>query len=365
MANTSHVVLKHEPRSPQPVRSRRRATLLDQTVLGLSILNLLAVLTLLILLCIVSEGWWFSLALSYLPRLPYVIPALLLAAAAWLLRRKWTLRLNLLAALLVLGPIMGFRWPLAWLVGSGSDESITVVSYNIQRGGNDLELIVAELVRAQPDVIVLQEAACDVTPVRNAFPDWHVVHSGEYLVAARWPVRMQDACRTRGFGRATAIRCKVARPDAPFLVGNVHLTTARYGLSQLHVDSPFTGRGVKPLMSRQQNRIRESSQTHDFMADQDPDLPLIVAGDFNMPTSSSLYQQHWSGLTSAFDAAGLGYGYTSPCEDHSLWPANTPWLRIDHILASSHWDVRRCWVGRSDGSDHRCIVARLAPRSGR
>ena len=92
-------------------------------------------------------------------------------------------------------------------------------------------------------------------------------------------------------------------------------------------------------------------------------MPLLVLGDFNMPVTSSLFQQHWKDLGSAFDAAGWGYGYTAPCGTKgNYWPHNLPWLRIDHILLSRHWDATACWIGSSDASDHRWIAARVGRR---
>src|SRR5690606_26602976 len=103
--------------------------------------------------------------------------------------------------------------------------------------------------------------------------------------------------------------------------------------------------------------------TSEFLDTVDPDMPLLVVGDFNMPVTSSLFQQHWGDLTSAFDAAGWGYGYTAPCHTNgNHWPRNVPWLRIDHILLSAHWDPTDCWIGTSAASDHRCIAARIARR---
>jgi endonuclease/exonuclease/phosphatase family metal-dependent hydrolase len=328
----------------------------------MSVLNLAGLLLLAGLLCIVSEQWWFSLALSYLPRVPWIIPSLLLLLAAALLRRRivW---LNLFSTLLVLGPIMGFRAPLSAWVSDGTGTPLTVVSYNVMGNGADVAGILEELIALDPDLIVLQEATLDATPLRMHFRDWHFLHAGEYLVAARWPVIMKDACRPRGFGRACAILCQVDHPDGSFLVADVHLTTARYGLTHIRPVSPVSGEGIEGLLEHQRRREQEAAGTREFLDALDPETPLLVLGDFNMPATSSLFQTHWGNLTSAFDAGGWGYGYTAPCHTNgNHWPRNTPWLRIDHILLSQHWDTTACWIGTSDASDHRCIAARIVRR---
>ncbi len=335
-----------------------------RTLVAVSLLNLLAVLTLLVLLCFVSERWWFSLALSYLPRAPYLIPSLFLTIAALLLRRRWVW-VNLFSLMLVAGPIMGLRVPwMAW-AGASAGESLTVVTCNIRSGKQDLAKIARELEEINPDVVVLQEASHGFQELLPLFEGWSGVHHGEYLVASRYPVKLRDICRVDAFQRATAILCEIEGPTGPFLVCDVHLTTARNGLTHLRVDSPLTGAGVAQLDVRQDLRKRESLETRAFASQQGFQTPLLALGDFNVPTSSSLFQQYWHDLSSAFDAAGFGYGYTSPCSDHRRWPDNTPWLRIDHILCSSQWDIERCWIGRTDGSDHRLVAARLRLNSPR
>ena len=351
-----------EPLVPAKRPPSRLQRVVTWIVAMLSVANLAAVLTLLVLLCIVSEQWWLSLALSYLPRLPYLFPSVMLGIAALLLRKRiaW---LNLFSALLVVGPIMGLRAPLSALFDGGTGAPLTVVSCNVQRGAGNIESVLAELASVDPDVIVLQEASGGVRPITEHFQDWHLVHSGEYLVLSRWPLQLLEACRTEGFNRATAVLYELDAPAGRILLYNVHMTTARYGLSKLRTDSPVTGQGIDELLLYQKRRHQETKQTREFLTKLDTETPLIMLGDFNMPTSSSLFQQHWGGFSSAFDAAGFGYGYTSPCNTTgNSWPQNTPWLRIDHILLSRHFSAEACWIGRSDGSDHRTITAKVRLR---
>lgn len=336
----------------------------SRLVLVFSLLNLTAVLCLLVLLCVVSERWWFSLALSYLPRAPYLVPSVMLVIAAIFIRRRlvWV---NLFSAFLVAVPIMGLRIPWASWGGTSTGTPLTVVTCNLQGGKRDLSKIIRELEQIRPDIIVLQEAAYGFEPILPLLEGWSTVHRGEYLVASKYPVKLRDICRAEAFGRATGILCEIDFPNSPFLVCDVHLSTARHGLSQLRIDSLLTGAGVDQLMLRQDLRGLEAFETRAFASQQGFEIPLLVTGDFNTPTSSSLYQKYWSDLTSAFDAGGWGYGYTSPSSELRHWPDNSPWLRIDHILCSSHWDVERCWVGRSDGSDHRLVAAQLSLNASR
>jgi len=350
--------------STEPAANRQPAAvpgivrIAGKVVVGLSILNLLSVFALLLLLHVVSEEWWVSIALTYLPRAPYLLPSLFLSVSALCVRRRWVW-INLFSLLLVSVPVMGLRVPLSALAGTSSGELLTVVSCNIQGGSRDLTKILAELEELQPDVVVLQEANERVATLLPFFEGWSRVHRGEYFVASRYPVTLRDINRVEAFHRTTAILCEIDGPNGPFLVCDVHLTTARYGLSNLRLHSLASGVGVDQLSVRQDLRAMEAFETRAFASQEGFETPLLVMGDFNTPTSSSLFQKYWNDLSSAFDVSGFGYGYTSPCTNHARWPSNTPWLRIDHILSSSQWTSERCWIGKSDGSDHRLIAARL------
>jgi len=82
-----------------------------------------------------------------------------------------------------------------------------------------------------------------------------------------------------------------------------------------------------------------------------------VAGDFNAPVQSIVCRKLMRhGLTDAFSTAGQGYGYSF---GHELRLVAHSYVRLDHILASRHWRVERCWTGGADASDHRPVIADL------
>jgi endonuclease/exonuclease/phosphatase family metal-dependent hydrolase len=87
------------------------------------------------------------------------------------------------------------------------------------------------------------------------------------------------------------------------------------------------------------------------------DLPMVVGGDFNMPSDDSTMAALRANFRFAFEDAGWGYGYTRP--------ARLPWVRIDHILAGPEWYAVACRVGPDFGSDHLPVFAELelAPKA--
>ncbi len=343
------------------LRSVARRVAMVQWLNRLVWMNLAAVGIVFLLLCVVSERWWFSAVLTYLPRAPYAAPAIVLLIGTAIYNRAlmWP---NVLAVALVAGPVMGFNVPLGSAPAASPGSSpLRVVSANIQEGAGSPLRLIHELDRFEPDVVVLQESARGADPFVEHYSDWHTVHLGAFFVASKFPVRVVDHCRPKAFDRWSAVLVAIEHPAGEFLLSNTHLMTPRHGASGLAVHSLLSGAGVEEFESHQQLRYDEAATTREFLA-QYHDRPMLVVGDFNAPTTSSLYQEIWSEWQDAFDAAGFGYGYTSPCNTKRLWPSNCPWMRIDHILADSRWAIHACAAGQTDASDHRLVFAEVSLR---
>jgi endonuclease/exonuclease/phosphatase (EEP) superfamily protein YafD len=88
----------------------------------------------------------------------------------------------------------------------------------------------------------------------------------------------------------------------------------------------------------------------------DPDLPKIVAGDFNTTPYSPYFQDllRDSGLRDGRRPFGL----------HVTWPAwpAPVWIPIDHCLVSGNVTVTRVATGTATGSDHLPLECRFAIR---
>ena len=85
--------------------------------------------------------------------------------------------------------------------------------------------------------------------------------------------------------------------------------------------------------------------------------PFLVLGDFNSTPGSWVYTHLSRGLRDAFGRAGSGWGAT--------FPARLPLIRIDFVLASGEWEVRRAYVSKTVASDHAPMVAELVLHSAR
>ena len=346
--------------TPAPTTSSSRAV--AHWVTGLSWLNLAALGVLCWLLFVVSESWWVSTVLTYAPRTPFLAPALglLVASLFWKRRAIWV---NAVSLTVVLGPVMGLSVPASrWLsptIAETSEFELKIVSCNVQAFQPNFAKVLAEIAVIKPDVVALQEAFPLSPLLDEAFRGWHTVSHDRYWVGSRFPVKLIAQCEVPIFERSAGMVVEIETPSGPVLLGDIHQMTARRGLMELSKRSLFDGAGPRRLEESQELREEESLTIREQIESARRDKPLLIVGDFNTPVSSQMFQRHWGDFQSAFDLAGIGYGYTSPCKANRFWPENLPWARIDHILCSPEWTVRSCQIGKSAGSDHRLIAATL------
>lgn len=319
-------------------------------------LNLVAVLSIWGVLWIWGDDFWIGTAMLYAPRSPYAIPAVLLAAFSWRGDRR-VLGANLLSAGIVLGPVMGLRCNLADAVIAPPATAMTVVSCNVQFYKPNFPAVAKEILSYHPDVVALQDADENETLVKPFFKDWNIYHEGEFLIASRHPLKKIALCVTEVYGRETALICEVSAPAGKFRIASLHHMSPREGLASIRPGDVLKESGERPVEQEVMLRAAEAMEVRAFIEKHREDLPLLVVGDFNFPIESQMYQENYGDLTNAFDAAGLGYGYTILCTTRTLWPTGCPWCRIDHILAGPEWKIHRGWAGTSNGSDHRCMAA--------
>jgi len=345
----------HQSIRPDSRVAARTVAILSWTFLGL--------LTLFVW-CLygISERWWVGTAFTYLPKVPLLAPVcgLLVASLFWHRRSLWV---NVVSLIVVLVPAMGLSIPVSRLLGTppvDEEFQISIVSCNVQAFKPNFELILDEIRPIRPDVIVLQEAFPLSPLLESEFRDWHSIHHDHYWVGSRFPLKLLVRCDTIAFDRTTGLVVELETPGGPVVVGDIHLMTSRRGLSRLDRSSIFDGSGAEKVEKFQVVRNAESEELRNMIESVRGDKPVILAGDFNAPSSSSFFQEFWSDYQNAFDSVGFGYGYSYPASVKKYWPKNCPWVRIDHVLASHEWTVRTCQVGKSAGSDHRLIAAKLS-----
>lgn len=348
----------------KPAPAARRFSKAGVFVAVLTWVNLGMLLVLSWLLFGVSETWWLSSALTYAPRLPYLFPALALLLSSFLWHRT-SVPVNLISTAMVAIPIMGMSLPIGQWFGSGdrpTGTTLKVVSCNIQDFRPDFASVLQEISRINPDVVAFQDARGPSRLLEQYFSNWHVERDGEYFLASKYPVKFVGAGHFQAFDRDALMHCELELPTTKVTFFNIHQMTPRHGLRALDLSSPITQRGSERLSRYLELRSEEAAAVRDFVEEHRGNLPTLIAGDFNSPCESSLYQRNWVDFHNAFNVAGTGYGYSFPCTRQYCWPAGHPWMRLDHILTDGSWHVSKCHVGSANGSDHRLIAATVTLR---
>jgi vancomycin resistance protein VanJ len=319
-----------------------------------------------------GEGWWVPLAGLYAPPIGFLFPAPIALVMTW----RWAARpwfvLQLLAVLLALFGLLGLNLGLGRDVRAGRDpNAIRLVSYNIQLGRRGVPGIVSQLVRLQPNLVLLQEAHDGLAPeLREAFTGWHIDQRDQFFIASRFPIReVKQPARLRykageggalrdGEGGAHFMAYTLDTAFGPIDVFSVHTSSPREGLEGMR------GRGFLYELRHGQILLGQDAHTLTFnayrrrrqieavaAAVRASGHPVVVAGDFNLPSLSRVVDDHLGDLDDAFARAGRGFGYT--------YPSKLPFLRVDRIFTGHGLRAVDFRIGDTRAADHLCVSAVL------
>lgn len=276
-----------------------------------------------------------------------LLPAIILLGVT-MARRRW-----LLAAVSSFTTVCLALWevPVLWPVNrappASSTGRIRLFDANVAQDNFNLRGIAGEIAADHPDVIALEEltppAAMSLikTGVLSDY-HWSLIESkpGPGGMGVWSDIPVSDQGTWLSDGTQVEIDMWLHPTGGPAVRFDV-----------IHVYAPV-GAG-QPAMWRQQLagvRAHLASEPH----------PLLVAGDFNATADDEPFQRILGlGLSDAAVLAGRGWEMT--------WPRNQSWvipyLRLDHVLLSGALTVSAYRLGVGRGSDHRPVLAVIAPRA--
>lgn len=326
-----------------------------------SLLGYLVFLVLLVpLIRIGGDRYWWATPFLYVPRIVYGAPILVLIPAmlyvGW--RRSHFVML-LVSFLLWFGPLMGFTVSWQAFFAGDSPERIRVLTCNIYGDKANRQLLDRLVRLTHVDLVALQEYGQSNKEV--VWPEgWNHVHHGELGIGSRWPI-LRTEVHHRIFPPSkwpgtNAVYCVVDSPSGPIGFAAIHLRTPRQGLmALLDRKTLFAPSRRHTLIHEIDMRRKESAEVLRWL-NTFPE-PKIIAGDFNMPSDSSIFRRDWSSYTDAFGYAGFGFGLTKQTETPRF--GGTFGSRIDFILMDENFRPNSCWVGPNLGSDHRPVLAEI------
>ena len=262
-----------------------------------------------------------------------------------------------LAALVAVVPVMGFRLGWQRLLSHPAGAHVRVVTLNADGGDLIAPRLARLLLEWEPDIITLQECGDELKDATTKVPGWHQHDVRHLCFLSRFPIidtKVMDRSALERVhvdedlgigGTGDVARYTLQTPSGPVSVTNLHLETARKGLESLRSESVDFYR----MESNTALRAIESKLARKWV--DGGAGPTIVAGDFNTPVESRIFQSYWGDLTDAWSRAGFGFGMTK----------NNGWIRIriDHVLSGPGWHVDSIAIGRDIGSDHLPLIVDL------
>ena len=262
-------------------------------------------------------------------------------------------------AVVVLGPVMGFRTGWRRLLPAPPGQHIRVVSLNVGGGRLAAQLLPTVLDRWQAQIVAFQECGDELAAATRLVRGWQVHVSRDLCFLSRYPIRSAAV-----MDRSALDRIKQSEPDEPGGAGYVvrFLLDGPQGpirVANLHLETPR--KGIEGLMSGDRRRMQNNTEIRGIEARlarawvSAGEGPLIVLGDFNTPVESVFFRDAWGDLDDAFSVAGVGFGTTK----HNGWIG----ARIDHVLVSDEWHVDRAIVDSQRLSDHSPLIADLTLRA--
>jgi endonuclease/exonuclease/phosphatase family metal-dependent hydrolase len=235
-------------------------------------------------------------------------------------------------------------------------KTVRVLSYNVDTGNARREELLARVDALRPDIVLFQEswspALC--AGLRSRYT--HVECISQFVIASRFAILDRtDPEPVEHFGRRRSARFMRYRLDSSLgelAVYSVHPISPR-GAVRLPQWSEVTRRSGGPFWRAESEilnnaLLREEQAAAVVALARREQVPVLIAGDTNLPGLSAALHRHFSEYRDGFARASWGFGYT--------YPARRPFLRLDRMMVGAPLDFADFQVGCPDASDHLCIV---------
>ena len=324
----------------------------------LALLYFLGLLAALAAMRFVGERDIVTASMVFLPIQIWIYPAY----GILLLCLIWDRRLAVIMVALIAWYILGYLRPEynEWLPRMDGD--VTIVSCNL--GTSRVEHLKPFLEREQPDVIAFQEVNGLQPPIVAAFPEMHAMSFDQFLLLSRLPILNVKVIEMTTLTRRVpcVARFELESEGKRFVLYNVHMPTPRFLLDQVRRKPSILVPGVNRrrreyLEAEWRNRV---TQIDELIAVVEKEtLPMLLVGDFNMPSQGVEYPKFGSRFLDAFRERGRRFGNTFPCDQNPPLRYFAPWSRLDYQFADANWEV--CYFNLEKGrrAQHRATAARF------
>jgi len=310
-----------------------------------------------------GERWWVTTALLYVPRIAFAIPLPLIVLGLIFSGNRRLLWTQLVALAIVLFPLMGFvlPWPSP---APPAGRSLRLLSFNVDSAFFGVPRVVEQITQALPDVALIQEGQFNGGELRERLRGFYpyVEASNQFTIASRFRIlETTEQPMLPYYGRQRHGRFMRYLLDTPlgqlafYSVhpisprGALHVHRFRDALHLLRTGALLAGDPEADLGSNTGLRALQIAAVAE--ASLRERVPVVIAGDTNLPGLSLIFRNNLSRYADAFQVASSGFGYS--------FPAKQPFLRLDRILSGPELRFTSFRVGCQGVSDHLCVVAEI------
>ena len=310
----------------------------------------------------IGERWWPLAVLIYLPQRIFLLPLIVLIPAAMLAEASLGVYSSLAAAVII------YLWHVPFYPGMGGSVDPATIKLMTNNYGQNHGTHIEPFIDAEdPDFVALDDATGQVRAFHLSYPHRVVLGVGQFVCISKAPVlSAQSLAWPLWRGQPVAAVFLVHWQGQDIAIYAVHLPTPRGDFEKL------AGLGfLKEMAGRNRRRSDGMSFAESMTARVQlaRDLasvfsgegrPFIVMGDFNMPSEGYVHRIIRGNFTDCFEQAGVGFGFTFPCDTWNPLTFGGPWLRLDYILAGPGWHAVDCKVEPDRRSQHRAVAATLS-----
>jgi endonuclease/exonuclease/phosphatase (EEP) superfamily protein YafD len=259
---------------------------------------------------------------------------------------------------------MGFVMP--GFAAASSGPSFTLLSFNINSEFEGPETILRHIDAIKPDLVLFQEATWGgpmEAALKTRFP--YTDSSTQFVIGSRYPILARtepEKVPHQGKQRSPRfMRYVIDSPLGKLALYSLHpisprgsmgIARFRGTLHRIRTGEIWAGDPESDVIANASLRV---AQVHYAakMAGQES-MPVLLAGDTNLPGASATLRRELGQYSDAFRDAGWGFGYT--------YPAKHPWLRLDRVMASAALKFSQFRVGCPAASDHLCVSVQVSKR---
>lgn len=305
--------------------------------------------------CYATRGDWCA-AVTIFPVWVWLAPAIVLAGASWGSARLWTRMVAIplwLAFLLALAEeprslLRGGEWPnRAWQTARADGQALRVVSLNCAGGS---EAAAREVVRCEPDIVLLQESPRKEIVERLARElygrEASVLWGMDASIVARGSIvptpRRGIPPRLRGTASQARVRLRSGLA--------VEVVCLRLLPPLVRTDLWAPECWAAQTENRRARRADLAGIARGFEAVEDG-IPLLVGGDFNAPAGDAVFRLLRPRLRDTLAQGGRRWGNTAIND--------FPFARIDQVWASDHFRSACVVARKTRHSDHRMVICDL------